>query len=196
MKKLLLTLAFLLPIKTSYAEVGIGDLYFMALIAPSAAVVYFYGTSFDILEKKSRGYPIKFEEIDNCPNLQNFELNTYKNNVYTGIELPNYSKIQKVQEIDSKINFSPEQYLCINPKSNFIFKNGCLDILEKDTIKKSSGVWSVNMIFMYDEIMYVQLKNNKTKQTATTEMFNILNMLNSNLFNKKNICTHNITKKY
>lgn len=188
MKKILLIIAFLLPIKNSHADLQFHHVLLSAIVIPSIFVVDFYDDWLIELQEDAKKTSINLEKIKECSNLNKFTLNADIHNIYTGIEISGYSNIQKVQEIDSKFNFSKEKYLCINPKNNFIFKNGCLDTLEKDSIKKSSGLWSINIIFIYDEVIYIQFKNDKTKQTATTELFNIINMLNNNTFNTDNIC--------
>ena len=194
MKKLLLILAVLLISFSgdAKAELKSIDVLNLSIIIPFAV---FGGTIYvaamaphDSYEssRKYRDYKEgvygdylinhKIEEYYVCNKLKKLYIDADKVDVYIGKEKQGQSNITGALNISSASIYE-NKYLCIDPKPTKIYKNGCLDTLEKDSIKKVSGKWSLDKAFYYYNIGYVQLMNDnyKNREFGFTDAVSAIN---------------------
>ena len=189
MKKLLLIIAVLLISFSGDAKAEIKSVHIIALsvVIPFAVfggTVYTAATlphdSYESI-RKYRDYKEgvygdylinhKIEEYYVCNKLKKLYIDADKVDVYIGKEKQGQSNITDALNISSASIYEKDKYLCIDPKPTKVYKNGCLDTLEKDSIKKVSGKWSLDKAFYYYNIGYVQLRSNNynNRQFAFTD---------------------------
>jgi hypothetical protein len=197
MKKLLLILAVLVTSFNSYAELTdnelkvfmVGGVIMMPFVAFGGTIVgaaiipkAIYETSRE--NKDYRESPYGSYLIDHkiqmhhvCHKLEKLYIDADKVDVYIGKEKPGQSNITDALNISSASIYEKDKYLCIDPKPTKVYKNGCLDTLEKDSIKKVSGKWNLDKAFYYYNIGYVQLMNDnyKNRQFAFTDAVSAIN---------------------
>jgi len=121
----------------------------------------------DIKVKPNYNYN-KIKKYSVCNSLRKLYINADKENVFTGEEAKGQSNIQTADNTSSVIS-NDELYLCINPEETKVYKNGCLDTLQKNSVQKVSGKWYLDKAFAYHNIEYVQLRN-ETGETAFTDV--------------------------
>jgi hypothetical protein len=197
MKKLLLILAVLITSFNSYADMtdidlkiimasGVIMMPFIAFggtIAVSAMipkVIYEDGRENSGYQKgfyKDYLTDHKIQMYNVCHKLEKLYIDADKVDVYIGKEKPGQSNITDALNISSASIYEKDKYLCIDPKPTKVYKNGCLDTLEKDSIKKVSGKWNLDKAFYYYNIGYVQLMNDnyKNRQFGFTDAVSAIN---------------------
>tara|TARA_Y100001960_G_scaffold331244_1_gene427638 strand:+ start:2119 stop:2751 length:633 start_codon:yes stop_codon:yes gene_type:complete len=158
--------------------------------------VWIYYDRTEELDKKyeSRKFKIKDPEIlESCEYLKMYStIDANKHDIYIGEELEGYSNIQQIKVINKLLNIKQpnkkEQYMCINPKKTKVFENGCLDTFKENKFTKVSGIWNINLLFNYDGVDYIQLKQNTDDNkyiTATTEVTSINSIFKRNIYTQK-----------
>jgi hypothetical protein len=183
MKKLLLIISVLVTSFNSYAELTdnelkvfmVGGVIMMPFVAFGGTIVgaaiipkaIYEGSRRDNYDKTGLyGHYVinhKIQDYDVCNKLKDLYIDADKVDVYIGKEKPGQSNITDALNIKRAGVYAKDKYLCIDPKPTKIYKNGCLDTLEKDSIEKISGKWSLDKAFYYYNIGYVQLMSDNYK---------------------------------
>lgn len=118
-----------------------------------------------------REYYDKITNHSLCPLLKGLYINADEVDMFIGKEQKGQSNIKTAENFkDEDINISVNKYLCINPQSSIVYKNGCLDTLKEKSVEKVKGNWYLYRAFTYHSVDYVQLRSINSNQVGFTDV--------------------------